>query len=475
MILPPFQHASVTIVGDVMLDHYSHGATNRISPEAPVPIVLVDETQNRAGGAANVAMNVAELGCSTQLLGFIGNDRHGQCLSNLLKRQGVNASLITLPDFPTMTKHRVLSQHQQLLRVDVEEPLPIGAQQQIETTLCDVLHGTDILVISDYGKGAVTDAQALIQQARDRGIDVLVDPKGADFTRYQGATLITPNQKEFEAVVGVCDSREIMIERGHALIEKLALSALLITLGKDGMLLLIQGSKPLHIPTRAKAVFDVTGAGDTVIATIAASLAAKQSLSDAVRLANAAAGWVVGQVGTTAVSVDQLQLALSKIGSASKCVTEEQCLSLVKNQQLAGEKIVMTNGCFDILHPGHVEYLEEAKGLGHRLVIAVNDDASVQRLKGASRPINSLEKRMRVLAALQCVDWVVSFAEDTPARLIEAVAPNILVKGGDYQPEQIAGSQAVWQQGGEVVTIPLVPQCSTTRVIEKIQAEECVS
>ena len=218
-----------------------------------------------------------------------------------------------------MTKHRVLSQHQQLLRVDVEEPLPIGAQQQIETTLCDVLDGTDILVISDYGKGAVTDAQALIQQACDRGIEVLVDPKGADFTRYQGATLITPNQKEFEAVVGVCDSREIMIERGHALIEKLALSALLITLGKDGMQVLMQDSKPLHIPTRAKAVFDVTGAGDTVIATIAASLAAKQSLPDAVRLANVAAGWVVAHVGTTAVSVDQLQLALSKTGSASKC------------------------------------------------------------------------------------------------------------------------------------------------------------
>ncbi len=474
MILPFFEQARVTIVGDVMLDHYSHGATNRISPEAPVPIVLVEETHNRAGGAANVAMNVAELGCSTQLLGVIGDDQNGRCLSNIVKNKGVESSLVALPHFPTMTKHRVLSHHQQLLRVDVEAPLPSGAALKISQATPELLDNTDVLVISDYGKGAVSQPQALIQQARDRGIPVLIDPKGEDFIRYHGATLITPNQKEFEAVVGSCDSRDIMIERGQSLIETLALSALLITLGHNGMLLLTQGSEPLHIPTRAKAVFDVTGAGDTVIATIAASLAAKQSLADAVRLANVAAGWVVGQVGTTAVTTDQLQIALSKSGSASKCVSEAQLLSLVKHQQVAGESIVMTNGCFDLLHPGHVEYLEEAKALGHRLIIAVNDDASVRRLKGRSRPINTLEARMRVLAALQCIDWVVAFSEDTPARLIEAVAPNILVKGGDYQPEQIAGSQAVWQQGGQVLTIPLQPNCSTTGVIEKIQTE-CVS
>ena len=314
MILPFFEQARVTIVGDVMLDHYSHGATNRISPEAPVPIVLVEETHNRAGGAANVAMNVAELGCSTQLLGVIGDDQNGRCLSNIVKNKGVESSLVALPHFPTMTKHRVLSHHQQLLRVDVEAPLPSGAALKISQATPELLDNTDVLVISDYGKGAVSQPQALIQQARDRGIPVLIDPKGEDFIRYHGATLITPNQKEFEAVVGSCDSRDIMIERGQSLIETLALSALLITLGHNGMLLLTQGSEPLHIPTRAKAVFDVTGAGDTVIATIAASLAAKQSLADAVRLANVAAGWVVGQVGTTAVTTDQLQIALSKYG-----------------------------------------------------------------------------------------------------------------------------------------------------------------
>lgn len=472
--LPVFENARVTVVGDVMLDHYSHGATERISPEAPVPIVLVTETQHRAGGAANVAMNIAELGCQTRLAGCIGTDDNGRSLQAIIEKNGIFSSLIRLSGFVTNTKHRVLSHHQQLLRVDKEQLVPNRAQAQLHDHVSETLLDTDVLVISDYAKGAVTRPESLIQQARAAGIQVLVDPKGSDFSCYRGASLITPNLKEFEAVVGRCDSQDKMVDYGYALISSLELDALLITLGKDGMLLLVKDSQPLHIPARAKSVFDVTGAGDTVIATIAASLAANQSLADAVRLANVAASWVVGQVGTTAITLDQLQIAISKTGSVAKCVTQADLRSLVQHQQVMGETIVMTNGCFDLLHPGHIDYLEEAKALGHRLIVAVNDDASVTRLKGSSRPINTLQRRMRVLAGLQCVDWVVSFSDETPAALIEMLAPDILVKGGDYKISQIAGSEFVLAQGGQVTTIPLTPDCSTSATIEKIH-QECLT
>ena len=471
--LPDFAAARVVIVGDVMLDRYWYGSTSRISPEAPVPIVHVAGSEDRVGGAGNVAMNVTALGGRAAVLGYVGDDEDGRRLCNLLEAGGCDTALQALPGHTTITKLRIISQHQQLIRLDFEsrpDELPTAT---LAGRLDEVLSDAGVVVLSDYAKGTLSDPQPLIAAARAKRIPVVVDPKRQDFSAYRGATLLTPNLKEYFLAVGECPNETAIVERGRELLADLDLDALLLTRGEDGMTLLRRNAPPLNLPTHAREVFDVTGAGDTVVALVAAALASGQDLEQAAHLANTGAGIVVGKVGTATVTRTELERELSLHAPARHgVVTEAELLELVRAAHRRGESLVMTNGCFDLLHPGHVAYLKQAAHLGDRLIVAVNDDASVQRLKGPSRPVNPLAHRMAVLAGLRAVDWVVPFSEDTPQRLICALQPDLLVKGGDYRPEQIAGADCVRAAGGEVKIIPLVDEHSTTGIIKRLQRND---
>jgi D-beta-D-heptose 7-phosphate kinase/D-beta-D-heptose 1-phosphate adenosyltransferase len=471
LTMPRYDQAAVLVVGDVMLDRYWHGGTSRISPEAPVPVVRVDQIEDRPGGAANVALNIAALGARALLVGVTGNDEAAESLSDSLRGAGVDAHFQRHDSQPTIVKLRVMSRHQQLLRMDFEEPFntdTAALAREVDT----LLDGIKVLVLSDYGKGALQNHQVLIQSARKRGIAVLADPKGKDFSIYRGASLITPNLHEFELIVGGCADEAELVSKGATLMRELELGALLVTRGEHGMTLLRPEHAPLHLPARAREVFDVTGAGDTVISTLAASIAAGEELPLAVALANLAAGIVVGKLGTAAISAPELRRAVQREeGSERGVLSLDQLLIAIEDARAHGEKIVFTNGCFDILHAGHVTYLEQARAQGDRLIVAINDDASVSRLKGPGRPINAVDRRMAVLAGLGAVDWVVSFGEDTPERLLAQVLPDVLVKGGDYGIDQVVGADIVQAHGGEVRVLGLVENSSTTAIVEKIRSK----
>ncbi|WP_372614367.1 bifunctional D-glycero-beta-D-manno-heptose-7-phosphate kinase/D-glycero-beta-D-manno-heptose 1-phosphate adenylyltransferase HldE [Halomonas sp.] len=471
--LTALERARLLVVGDVMLDRYWHGGTSRISPEAPVPVVRVEQSEDRPGGAANVALNIASLGPQAVLAGLVGNDDNADRLASRLDTAGVGTHFERSPGIPTITKLRVMSRNQQLIRLDFEEGLgevdTSGLLIRVEAALPDC----DLMILSDYGKGTLNRVEDFIALARAAGKPVLVDPKGSDFRRYRGATLITPNLGEFEAVVGHCRDDGELATRGEALCVELDLEALLITRSEKGMTLIRADHEPLHLPARAREVFDVTGAGDTVIGVLGLALAAGHGFPEAMTLANLAAGLVVAKPGTATVSIAELYTALHGDKLAEFGAIEEvPLIEAVRAAQARGEKVVMTNGCFDILHAGHVAYLEQARRLGDRLIVAVNDDASIARLKGPKRPINPLMRRMQVLAGLGAVDWVVPFGEDTPQRLIETVLPDVLVKGGDYRPEQIAGGEAVRQAGGEVRVLGFEDGVSTTAMISTILDRE---
>jgi len=406
------------------------------------------------------------------LLGPVGEDEPAQILAELLARHGVECAFERHASLRTVTKLRVLSHHQQMIRLDFEDP-PSPAAALTPAQLAPRLAEADAVVLSDYGKGALAQVAALIEAARRAGKPVVVDPKQADLSVYRGASILTPNRAEFERAVGPCASDEELVAKGLELVQRLGWEALLVTRSEKGMTLLERGREPVHIPAQAQEVYDVTGAGDTVVAVLAAARAAGASWEAAARLANVAAGIAVGKLGTATVSRAELAQAAEPHGRRDDhgVVDEATLLQRVQQARERGERIVMTNGCFDLLHAGHVRYLAEARALGHRLVVAVNDDASVRRLKGPTRPIVPLEDRMTVLAALAAVDWVVPFSEDTPARLIEAVQPDVLVKGGDYRTDQIAGHESVLARGGEVRVLRFVEGKSTTSIVERIQKE----
>ncbi len=467
--IPDFSNSKVVVAGDVMLDSYLFGTTDRISPEAPVPVVHVSSTDDRPGGAANVAVNLAALGVSTSLVGVVGADAAADVLQQILTARGITCEFTRVQDRPTITKTRVQSRGQQLIRLDREISSAMPGDG-IVLALRKVIADAGAVVLSDYNKGALADVATMIDACREAGVPTLVDPKGSNFEKYRGATLLTPNQSEFEAVAGVCGTEEELVSRGRAMMDSLDLEALLITRSEKGMLLLEEGNEPLFLSTQAREVFDVTGAGDTVIATLAGALASRQSLATAAALANIAAGLVVRKIGVATVTRSEIQVALHQRGQGGGgVVPREELPGMVEEARGRKERIVLTNGCFDILHAGHVAYLEEAKSLGDRLIVAVNDDDSVRRLKGESRPVNPLQDRMLVLAGLAAVDWVVPFSEDTPAELIAAVLPDVLVKGGDYKPDEIAGAKAVLENGGEVRVLAFHDGRSTTRIIERLQ------
>ncbi|GGG51095.1 bifunctional protein HldE [Pseudohongiella nitratireducens] len=470
LVTPAFQNAAVLVIGDAMLDRYWHGKTARISPEAPVPVVKVAGNEDRPGGAANVALNIAALGAAASVAAIRGQDEAGDVLQGRLEAAGVACHFARAASAPTITKLRVISQQQQLLRVDFEESYQPEDLQALGDSAVQAIPGCDVLVLSDYGKGALDDPQQYIQAALEAGIPVVVDPKGQDFGKYRGATVLTPNLSEFEAVVGHCQDESVLISRGQTLRETLELGALLITRGEQGMTLLQQNRQPLHLPAQAREVFDVTGAGDTVVAVLAAALAAGSALDEAMAMANIAAGLAVARQGTASISGPELRRAVQSMhGLGRGVMSEEQLLSAVEDARASGETIVFTNGCFDIIHAGHVGYLAEAKRLGQRLIVAINADESVRRLKGNSRPINPVERRMAVLAGLEAVDWVVSFSEDTPEHLLSMLKPDILVKGGDYAPDQVVGAELVRAYGGDVKVLAFLDNCSTSAIVDKVR------
>ncbi len=474
MQLPNYSTGRVLVIGDLMLDKYWHGTTSRISPEAPVPVVHVKNDEQRAGGAGNVALNIAALGGKVSVMGFVGQDEAADSLKELLQSAGVLCQFEALKDHPTITKLRVMSRHQQLIRLDFEQNFH-GVDNEL---LLHLYHAemmqANTIILSDYGKGTLDNIEQFIGLAKKMDKPILIDPKGSDFTIYKHATLITPNLSEFETVVGRCKTQEQIVEKGMNLLLEMDYKALLVTQGEHGMTLLTREEPPLHLPTHAREVFDVTGAGDTVISVLAASLAAKKSLAEATVLANMGAGIVVGKIGTATVNTEELDYALQGQRAHHRGVgSMEDIKQAMQMARQEGEKIVLTNGCFDILHPGHIRYLQQAKALGDRLIVLVNSDDSVKRLKGPERPVNNLQYRMEMLAALECVDWVLSFEGDTPKKEIDYLLPDILAKGGDYTDiTQIAGHESVIANGGEVKMLSLFEGHSTTSIIESIRENE---
>ena len=467
--LPDLSHARLLIVGDLMLDSYWHGSTGRISPEAPVPVVHVNKEEVRLGGAGNVAANTAALGVQTHLMGLVGDDASAAQMQQLLSERHIQAYLQKVKGSKTITKLRIISRQQQLIRLDFEDHFPEWDADEFLQTYKAQLPLVDAVILSDYAKGALRRAADMVALARAAGKPVIIDTKGTDFERYRGATVITPNMGEFEAVVGHCASDADVEAKGQQLRASLDLQAVLVTRSEKGMSLMVRDQPAVHISTRAQEVFDVTGAGDTVVATLGAALAAGLSLPQAMNLSNAAAGLVVAKLGTATVSFEELRQALQPDGGEHAVYSEDAMFERIQQVRAAGKRVIMTNGCFDILHPGHIDYLEKARALGDMLFVAVNDDDSVRRLKGDGRPVNPLATRLRMLSALACVNGVVAFAEDTPERLYCRLLPHVLVKGGDYATDQVAGGACVTAAGGEVVILDFLPGHSTTRLIEKIQ------
>jgi D-beta-D-heptose 7-phosphate kinase/D-beta-D-heptose 1-phosphate adenosyltransferase len=466
MKLPSLGNVHVLVIGDVMLDRYWSGSTRRISQEAPVPVIAVEEVDDRPGGAANVALNVVSLGARCTLVGAVGDDDAGRTLTAQLTAAGVNCDLVVQPDWSTILKLRVLSRKQQLLRTDFESPLPADAARAVAAKASRHLAEVSVVILQDYDKGALIDPATLIEGAR---VPVVVDPKHKPLSSYRGADVLKPNATELEAAAGPWEDEAGLVERAQTVCEQAQIGAVVTTRGSDGMTV-VTPTGHHHLPAAPVDVFDVTGAGDTAAAVLGITRSLGWSPERCARLANVAAAIVVGKSGTAAVSGPELAQAVSADeGFDRGMLSREQLREAIARSRAAGERIVFTNGCFDILHAGHVAYLEEARALGSRLVVAVNDDASVSRLKGPGRPVNGLEQRMRVLAGLESVDWLVAFPEDTPESLLELVQPDVLVKGGDYAPEDVVGAEQVRAAGGEVRVLSLVEDCSTSAIIDRLQ------
>lgn len=475
-VLAGLSRPRILIVGDLILDRYVSGEVRRISPEAPIPVLAARHTDERLGGAGNVAANLRAMETEVELIGLMGDDAPGKSLLELLDDIGVETRFCVRDGSrPTIEKTRLTSGVQQMLRVDWEEPRPIAVayEQQLLGKLAECVPAASAVILSDYGKGLCTPAvlAEVIRLARDGGIPVLVDPKGSDYTRYRGATLVTPNRKEAEEALGRRIERlDELPDAARDLIAAAELQAAVITLGSEGIFHLSADGTSARVPTVARAVFDVTGAGDTVIAHLALALAAGLDLAQAVRLANQAAGIVVGRRGAASVTRAELRAALGGPHQRGTVLQPSELDSVLAEWRAEGKRIVFTNGCFDILHAGHIDYLRTAKNKGDVLLVGVNDDASVRRLKGESRPINPLADRLLVLAALEMVDGVVPFSEDTPAAIVERVTPDVLVKGEDWAEKGVVGREHVERHGGEVYLAPLVPGRSSTSVIDRVRA-----
>jgi D-beta-D-heptose 7-phosphate kinase/D-beta-D-heptose 1-phosphate adenosyltransferase len=479
MDLSYFQKLSdvkILVVGDVMLDRYWHGDTARISPEAPVPVVRVSDFEDKAGGAANVAKNIVHLGAQASLLGIIGEDDNGQSLQASLEKEGISSLLVKQNQAPTITKIRILSRSQQVVRLDIEQSFSQQHADLLSAEFERLIEQFEMVLFSDYNKGSLANIGTMIDVAKKAGKTVLVDPKSKDLAVYAGADYVTPNLTEYQAAGGVSGDEEQIAQSAKKIISDCSIGAMLLTRSEQGMSL-ITATEKFDYPAQTLEVADVTGAGDTVIATLAVMLGTQMPASQAVEIANIAAGITVTRLGAATLSPEELSsnfTAYLERTGAHYHPTADEVFERIEQARRRGDKIVFTNGCFDILHAGHVRYLAQAKTRGDKLVVGLNNDDSITRLKGADRPVNSLQERATVLTALAAVDWVIPFGSveenDTPANLIQQLKPDVLVKGGDYKIEDIAGADFVLANGGNVEVLEFVNDCSTSRVISKIKA-----
>lgn len=464
----------ILVIGDLMIDHYLWGKCERISPEAPVQVVAVEKETSVLGGAGNVVHNLSALGAYIDVLSVIGNDSNANELKTLMYNIGIKDDFLIVQDHrSTSKKSRIIASQQQVVRYDLEstEDISKEAQDQIYDIFKTHIASYDIVLLSDYGKGVLTTAltQKLIALANTQGKKVLVDPKGDDYTKYRNAYLLTPNKKEavIASKIDITDEESLLLAIS-AIKTQCKLDVSLITLSEDGIALLDDKLR-IH-PTVAREVYDVTGAGDTVLASLGFSLACGYHIDDAVKFSNLAAGVVVGKIGSATATLNEIieyESSLNQSTSDSHLKSLEEITVLSQELKNRGKKIVFTNGCFDILHVGHVKYLEEAKSYGDVLILGLNSDESVSRLKGPSRPVNTEDDRAYILASLEAVDYVVKFYEDTPYELIKAVQPHILVKGGDYEGKEVVG-----QDIADVLRlVNFVEGKSTTKTIEKIKAK----
>ncbi|HSH72228.1 MAG TPA: D-glycero-beta-D-manno-heptose-7-phosphate kinase [Methylophilaceae bacterium] len=465
------------VIGDLMLDRYLIGQVQRISPEAPVPVVLLKQQNDRAGGAANVAVNLALLGLKTRIAGCVGDDADASLLLQMINDAGINTEgVLKSTERPTVTKTRILSGHQQMMRLDQESQQAFSTEENAQLQALVIKQLSDkpsIVILSDYAKGVLSAdlCTAIIVKAQQLNIPVLVDPKGRDYSKYKGATALTPNKSEAAEACSVnIDNNAALLSAVNVLRKTLGLQFLAVTRGEEGITVTDENAT-LHLPATAKQVFDVSGAGDTVIATLAAGMVHGLTYQESLQLANIAAGIVVGKVGTVPITRQDLIGELVSQNSAmqsDKVCNLTNLVDRVTAWRSNGQKIVFTNGCFDLLHAGHVTYLEAARKKGDRLVLGLNTDRSVSALKGPTRPVIHEQDRARVLAALESIDAVVLFDEDTPLSLIEAIRPDVIVKGSDYSEAQVVGGAEVKSWGGQVALIDIVPGRSTSKIIKKL-------
>ena len=470
--LPLAASSRIVVVGDVMVDRYWYGDAHRISQEAPVPVVDVAVAEDRPGGAANVALNVVAMGAACTLVSAVGNDEAARGMRATLEGAGVLCDFVEVADWETTLKLRVLSRRQQLIRLDFERRPPAPVADRILVALERHVAAAEALIIEDYDKGVVDAPEGIVAAAKKAGMTVVVDPKFKDLGRYAGADIIKPNRAEFEHAVGVWADEGDLARRADELLDRIDGAALVVTLGGAGLTVIERGGASHRVQASNVEIYDVTGAGDTVAAALGVAASLGWSVMDGARMANLAAGLVCARIGTAAVTAAEVNRSIARQPSVEHGVLDREALiAAVAAARGRGDKIVFTNGCFDILHAGHVGYLDQARGLGDRLVIAVNDNASAERLKGNGRPVNDVESRMRVLDGLASVDWVTSFSEDTPETLLSALRPDVLAKGGDYAESEVVGGDFVRGYGGTVKVLGLFEDSSTTSIIDRIKSD----
>jgi D-beta-D-heptose 7-phosphate kinase/D-beta-D-heptose 1-phosphate adenosyltransferase len=475
LVLEQFHEARVLVLGDVMLDRFVYGTVERISPEAPIPVVNVEKNLDMPGGAANVARNIAALGARAVLLGVVGEDPPAEQLrAELAKMPSIEMRLVTDPSRVTSVKTRYVADGQQVMRADRESRLAVAGlvERRLLAEYEAAIADADVVVLSDYAKGVLSDSvtRAVIAVARRAGKAVIVDPKAKELERYRGASVLTPNRLELQAASGLeCNSDDQVAAAARAILQREICEVMVVTRGKDGMSVIQSDGHAAHLATAARQVFDVSGAGDTVVATLSLGVAAGADIADAAALANSAAGIVVGKRGTATVSTGEILGVLRPPESdPQKIFALDTVLRLARTWREQGLKVAFTNGCFDLLHPGHISLLEQARRSANRLIVGLNADLSIRRLKGPNRPVQSEVARAIVLAAVKSVDAVVIFTEDTPIGLIEALQPDVLVKGADYTLEQVVGADLVTKRGGKVVLAELLAGHSTTSTVRRV-------
>ena len=473
-----FDKCNILVVGDLMLDEYLWGEVDRISPEAPVQVVSINNEDFALGGAGNVVNNIVALGAKVTAAGVIGTGRNGEILLNKFKELGIDtAGIVQEPGMPTTQKTRVIASHQHVLRIDRETDKTISDSSidKITRFIEDKIAHADVVLISDYGKGLITKRllSGLISAAQKHKKVTIADPKGLDFSKYSGVSLLTPNKKEAALASGVeIVDESTLLKAGNKILQTVGLDKLLITCGKDGMILFDQSREPYKVRAKARQVYDVSGAGDTVLSVFGLAIASGASFKDAMSIANTAAGIVVGKVGTATISKQELSTALKPYEDtlSSKHKSLSELPALTEELKKKGARVILTNGCFDLLHAGHIKLLSASKQLGDILIVAIDDDDSVNKLKGSGRPVIGVKERVRILCALDSVDYVVVFSSRELKKLIEIIRPDVLTKGSNYTSEEVFGRELVELLGGRIVLIPVTENTSSTRIINDIKS-----